>query len=219
MKVFISRILQPGSDFRTVLQARGYDVHGESLVTFTPVTFENLPAADWLFFYSKNGVRFFFEQIHPEKISNMRLAVIGQGTGDYLEKIYRPPDFTGNGDPVHTATDFLAVARGQRVLFVRAKDSRQSIQQLLGNKVTTQELIVYENRPRLDFNAAPFDVLVFTSPLNAQACFTKNKWRKNQKVVAIGNTTAAALATLGIENVFIAKTPSENGLANAILNI
>jgi len=54
---------------------------------------------------------------------------------------------------------------------------------------------------------------VFTSPLNAQAYFARYALLEGQKVVAIGRTTAQAIADLGISNVITAPTPTEEVLA------
>ena len=217
MTVFISRNLRPDSVFFKTLNAHGIKIHGERLVEFTGVVFDEIPDADWLFFYSKTGVHFFFQHASAIGIENFRLAAIGQGTADFLMKFSRPPDFTGDGDPVSTATAFLQLAKGQKVLFVRAEDSRQSIRRLLGQNITPLDLVVYKNQPREDFDLPQFDCLVFTSPINAQAYFSKYPFRKNQKVVAIGKTTAAALEALGAKSPVIASAPSEEALAKAVL--
>jgi len=217
MTVFISRNIGPESVFYQTMYIRGIKVHGERLVEFTAIPFDEIPDADWLFFYSKTGVHFFFQQISPPQVENFRLAAIGQGTAGYLEKIFRPAHFTGDGDPVSTATAFLQLAKGQKVLFVRAEDSRQSIRQLLGKNITPLDLVVYKNQPRQDFDLPHFDCLVFTSPLNAQAYFSKYPFKKNQKVVANGPTTAGALEALSIKNVVIANAPSDEALAKAVL--
>jgi len=219
MNILITRTVRPESDFVTLLSAKGHRVHGESLISFAPVEPGEVPRVEWLFFYSKTSVRFFFEQIDLGKIKDVRLAAIGQGTADFLERTYHQPEFVGTGDPFDTATAFLAVARGSQVLFPRAMDSRRTIQQLLGDKITAHDMVVYKNLARTDFDLPEFDCLVFTSPLNAQAYFSKRQFWPHQKVVAIGSTTASALAEFGVKKVTLADLPSEKSLALAVLNI
>jgi uroporphyrinogen-III synthase len=218
MKVFITRPIRAESDFFRLLSASGIEVHGESLVEFQPVPFEEIPSVDWLFFYSQTGVRFFFRQAGPDLAPAIRLAALGKTTAEWLEKICRPPDFTGDGDPVGTAAAFLALARGQRVLFPRARESRQSIQQLLGDKIVAYDLVVYDNIPRSEFELPVFDALVFTSPLNVKAYFSQKKLLSSQKAFAIGNTTAAALEEAGVRDFVIAGAPSEEELAIVVLD-
>lgn len=191
-------------------------MRGESLVAFQPALVGNLPAADWVFFYSKTGVRFFFQQV-GEQVKNCRFAAMGPGTATELERWRRNADFTGDGDPASVAAAFLAVAAGQRVLFVRARDSRRSVQVLLDEKVTVYDLVVYENTIRTDFDPLPpFDCLVFTSPLNVGAFFAKQKPLPYQRIVAIGKTTAEALQKNGVEKMEIAESPAGEGLAGAV---
>lgn len=216
MTVFISRTLPPDSTFLMKLMAHGCRVHGERLVRFEPVPIAHLPEGEWLFFYSKTGVRFFFQQIPPSRIEGYRVGALGPGTAAYLEN-YCHVHFAGDGDPLQTAVSFLQLARGQRVVFVRAANSRESIQQLLTGKLIAIDLVVYDNRLRDDFDVPDCEVLVFTSPLNAKAYFSKKKKYGFQKVIAIGDTTREALEALGIRNVHVADAPTEDALADKVL--
>jgi uroporphyrinogen-III synthase len=177
----------------------------------------HLPDADWLFFYSPHGVKFLLQQISLENISRFKVAAMGSGTASTLQSYHVRVDFTGDGTPESTAKDFLLTAKGQRVLFCRAKESRQSIRRLLGSQITAIDLIVYENQPRSDFVLPDCDILVFTSPLNVQAYFTKKSWNDSKIIIAIGNTTAKALSLLGAGNVQIARRPSPEHLAEAVI--
>jgi uroporphyrinogen-III synthase len=78
-------------------------------------------------------------------------------------------------------------------------------------------LSIYDNQPVADPPRSDADILVFTSPMNAQAYFSKNNLGKKQRVVAIGATTAGALRVLGIGEIEIAKEPTEQGLAEVVL--
>ncbi|MBI5913764.1 MAG: uroporphyrinogen-III synthase [Bacteroidetes bacterium] len=217
-KIFITRDLGADSIFYKTLTVNGFEVFGESLVCFRALPFGEVPPADWVFFYSKNAVRYFFAQVSPEAMPAVKWAAIGPGTAAVLSENGHPPDFTGDGDPVRAAAAFLASARGCRVLFPRAKESRQSVQRLLENQIVALDLVVYGNAPRTDFDLPDFDVPVFTSPLNVQAFFSK-KSQKMGKIVAIGPSTGAALAALGIRDFVVAGEPSEEALAEVVLNI
>ncbi len=201
------------------LAAPDFSVRGESLVQFYPVPVGDFPPVDWIFFYSAMGVRYFFKQFSPAKTEGIRLAAMGQGTAEALEKTCRPADFTGKGEPEATAEGFLQVASGQRVLFPRAKDSKHSIRQILDSQIIAEDLVVYDNRPRSDFDLPDFDILVFTSPLNVKAYFSKKKLMYFQKVVAIGSTTAAALTAQGVTVVSVPDEPSEASLVKKILTL
>lgn len=222
MKVFITRDLEATDFFKTTLEKVGFSVFGQSLVVFSAVHFEAIPDGDWLFFYSKNGVRFFFDNlkkgfnslIYPKKI-----ATIGTGTADFLIQHYKiQPDFIGTGEPLQTAKTFAQIAANKTVIFPRAKHSKKSIQQQLGKVIIAKDLIVYENKPIENWISVEASIVVLTSPMNAQVYFDSIDCKTKQTVISIGNTTAKALQKLGVENVIIAKNPSKKGLVDAVLD-
>lgn len=213
--VFITREQGPASPFSRRLEAAGWRVRGQSLLQHEAVPFTDVPDCDWTFFYSPRAVRFFLEQLTDRPV--VRWAAIGPGTAKALEARGIVPDFVGDGDPDATAAAFLPLAAGQRVLFPRARHSRQSVQRALGDEIISLDLIVYDNRPKADFEAPPCRVLVFTSPLNARAYFGRYPLREGQRVVAIGPSTAVTLSDLGVIFDAVAAEPSEEGLAAAVL--
>ncbi|MCB9264902.1 MAG: uroporphyrinogen-III synthase [Lewinellaceae bacterium] len=217
--IFISRELKEDSIFRTRLEAVGAAVVGQSLIEFTAVDFGEIPPCHWIFFYSKKAVHFFFEGLAGKEVSGRKWGVLGKGTAAALLTQGITPDFIGTGEPEGVADVFAEEAAGQVVLFPQARESRQSIQQLLEGKITAITLVVYDNLPRLSFGLPFCQVLVFTSPLNAQAYFGKYALEAGQKVAAIGDTTAAALHRLGIKKVEVAGEPSEQGLAAAAVEL
>jgi uroporphyrinogen-III synthase len=226
MRIFISREIQPDDPLVRALESRGHEVRGWSFVTFEAVHFPEIPEADWLFFYSKNAVKFFFQNLENPKISKetnpfslekYQFASMGEGTSLALEaKLKRVPDFVGDGDPVSTASQFLGLARDKKVVFPKARNSRESIARLLGNAIFGLDLVVYDNRPLEKFSALDDAILAFTSPLNAETYFKKHKLRAHQKIVAIGKSTAESLEKMGIFRFKIADEPTETGLVDAI---
>jgi uroporphyrinogen-III synthase len=105
------------------------------------------------------------------------------------------------------------------LLFPAARNSRQSVMALLSEHYRCTHFEVYDNRVVADPPYVDADVLVFTSPMNAQAYLTKHGLGEKQRVVAIGQTTAKALHELGIAEVEVAATPGERGLAEAVLRL
>ena len=203
-----------------MLENQGFIVDGMSLVELNAVDF-SLPKAipDWIFFYSKNGVRFLLEKIDLAYFSNIKIAAIGEGTAKFLTTCQLTPDFIGNGNPGETARAFSRLATGKKVLFPRANNSRQSVQYLLNDSITVLDLIVYENTVKTDFSIPYRDCLVFTSPLNASAYFDKYPIQKSVFIFSIGQTTAKKLQELGVSDFFIANNPSEAALAQAVIDI
>jgi len=217
-KVFISRNLKLDSIFKQLLENENFEVYGASLIEFKPVNFKIPNKPDWLFFYSKNGVRFFIEKVGLDYFKNVKIGVIGEGTATYLKTKNLIPDFIGTGEPKETAWQFSKVVKRSNVLFLRAKTSRKSVQSLLNDSIEIRDLVVYENVPKKNVEIGLFDLLVFTSPMNVEAYFEDRQIVDNQQVIAIGETTGKALKKLNIQNFIIAKQPSEMGLAEAILS-
>jgi len=275
MTAYISRELAPDSEFRALLEARGWAVHGQSLVSLSPLPFSAIPACDWIFFSSQNAVRFFFQTLpgkrsddsrssehsklseysrpygsddsesserpklpeHPKlywsddlessdqiMLPKVKWAALGVATGKALTGYVGKVDFVGNGEPEATAIAFnaalgQALPSGARLsdLFPAARRSRQSVQAFLGDAIQGIQLEVYDNRPLPHPPRRDDDVLAFTSPLNAGAYFSKHALSENQRVVAIGSTTAAALRRLGIAELSVADEPNERSLAEAVL--
>lgn len=210
--LFISREVAHDSPVRAFAQANGYTLYAESLIEFLPVQFGRLPQIDWVFFYSKRAVRFFFRQLQQQNVSLPRavsIAVLGDGTAKALKEFGRSPDFSGNGKPQWVAEAFLGVAAGQHVLFPRARRSRQSVQQYLGHQVQMHDLIVYDNQIKANIAVPDCDILLFTSPLNVEAWRKVHPFRGEEQImVAIGHTTGEALRQYGI-SPRIAARPSE----------
>ncbi len=215
MTAFITRDLAPDSDFLYLLSREGWQVNGFSLLEFEGVPF-SYPRVDWIFFYSKNGIKFFFEQ---EEYANEKLAVMSKASAEYLLEYNMKADFIGTGDADTTAPTFLKMAKGKRVLFPHAKNSRHSIRKIIENEIDVIDVLVYENRKITDFPPSNAAVLVFTSPMNVEAYFEKYELKEKQKLVAIGHTTATKLAELGFENIKIAIEPNEMALAETVLSI
>ncbi len=215
--VFISRNLDEDSGFASQLQAAGWQVRGLSLVTLTALPFDEIPEVDWIFFASKNAVRFFFETGGGGYAAGVSWAALGPATARELLRYTCRVDFTGSGDPVTTADAFRPLAQGKKVLFPAARHSQRSVPELLGDDITALHLVVYDNAPLPDPPRLEEKVLVFTSPMNARAYFTRHLLLIHQRVVAIGQTTAATLAALGITGVLVAEESTESALARTVL--
>lgn len=215
--VFISRNLTAESPFLKGLSAVDYKVIGESLLSFSPTNIKAIPDSQWIFFYSQNAVKFSLQ--HPSlkaAIATRKLAAMGKGTAAFLQKEGREVSYIGTGKAADTAKHFLPLAANQTVLFPRAKNSRRSIQKVLGTAINALDLVVYENVKRTDFNLPICDILVFTSPMNAMAFFEKYSLQLNQKVVAIGETTANSIRALGVEEVYLPKASHELSLCELV---
>lgn len=229
-RVFISRDLDSKSIFAKMLGKTDVEIHDLSLIEFERLPFKKTPPTVWTFFYSKQGIRYFFETINsnayltgtrmrmPRKITIPKYAVFGKASAKFLKDTQGiEADFVGTGDPETTAKAFLKKAKGRKTLFIRGQQSRRSVQELLDGAIESDELVVYNNQARKKFKIPACDYLVFTSPLNVETYYKRYKPKKKQTVIAIGATTAEALLKAGINKMIIASQPSEQKLAEIVL--
>ena len=215
-KVFISRNLKENSFFLRSMRELGHDLFHQSLLKISGISFNEVPEADWVFFSSQNGVRYFKEGC-PLLPENVKTAVIGAGTQEAFRKYYGIlPDFTGEGGNMTAIGEvFLkTVKRNESVLFAGASNSLRSVQKVLEGHRETIELPVYVNKPDTDFELPECDILVFTSPMNAKAYLNKYAINKNQKLVAIGNSTGSALSAAGFPDFATPYSPDEVNLVD-----
>ena len=224
--VFITRDLDPRDNLAQKLQKIGIASTGESMLKIKSVSFTKFPSTAWIFFYSKNGVQFFWEGLSEDERfrvpKNSKLAAIGAATGQLVEKLFGKCDFIGDGNPENTARQFLAYAQNKSVLFPRGKNSRQSVQKLLSGRIDDYDLIVYLNRPRKSEElpeSVRAQIIIFTSPMNADTFLENFEVAESQKIIAIGNTTAQALKIQDIHDFIIADSPTADGLVKAVSKI
>ncbi|MFN8237659.1 MAG: hydroxymethylbilane synthase [Chitinophagales bacterium] len=214
--VFISSELKEDDYLKRVLEAHRYTVSSGSLIEFTPVDFDFPNDANWLFFSSKNGVKFFFEKAGRVKLPNTKLAAINQGTAQAIFELGYAVDFIGTGgDLAQIAAVFEEVASG-KIVFPQAKQSMQSIQKKLSKHTDIEALVVYENKPQKMVKERAEDILVFTSPMSAQAYFTLFGKKENQTVISIGKTTTKKLNEFNVNGIITAFEPTPWALMDEI---
>lgn len=214
-KIFISRTLRDDSPVMRL--ADRCDIIGESLLTFEPIPFKKTPESEWIFFYSQQGVHYFFEQSQTQTYKS-KLAAFGPKTAIAVNDHGHVVSFVGDGVAENTAKGFAMLCKGDRVLFVRAKNSRMSLQEKIKHQCQIIDLVVYDNAPRASFSLPACDILIFTSPLNAKSYFKHYRKSSNQKMIAIGSTTQEAMYKMGIKDVEIPQLPTEEAIVELLVN-
>lgn len=195
--------------------AKGGDVKviDRSLLKFAPVRFVPPAKADWWFFYSPRAVEFGASRLALLPVPLPQLAAMGPGTAAALlaHDYCLSASFVGTGSPGEVARAFGEVARGRRVFFPRARQSRMTVQKLLADVVQVQDAICYDNQSVTEPEFIQADVFIFTSPLNVRTYLTAHPLPADARVIAIGPSTAQALASFGVRSE-IAGESSEEGL-------
>lgn len=217
--VFISRNKKTPFDyFFDALQKNAFAVSGKSLIEIKRIQVKNIPAADWVFFSSKNAVKHFIGQ-KPD-LKGKKFAVVGKATADELRKHGYRADFIGNSNDTRiTAKQFVALAGSKKVLFPQAKGSIQSIQKQFIKKEQVINLIVYETIKNTETLIQDHAIYVFTSPSNVEGFLEKNKIPAEAKVVAMGNATSHALKKAGIRPHKHTPSFDDIGLVQSVISI
>jgi uroporphyrinogen-III synthase len=192
-----------------------YNIISNSLIGFKSNIQKELPKTDWIFFTSKNSVRFFFKQ--KLKVGSCYLGCVGRGTYKELSKYTSQIDFIGDSVNIHEiGAEFVKKVQEGTCLFPVSNISKRTIQRYFPNQTKVKDLIVYNTFEKTNFSDPEADVLIFTSPSNARAYFSKFSLKNKQKVISMGPTTGEQLKELGITNYQTPKLTGELGLIDLI---
>lgn len=215
--VFISRDRRKHDLFCEVLEGNGFTVHAKAMIRMEAISLNGIPSCEWVFFSSKNAVRFFFDQ-KPVLSENVKIGAVGKTTADEIRKFRRRADFIGQGtDTKKIGKQFSALVGNRKVLFPQAKDSMRSIQLQLTKKENAIDLPVYQTI-ETDFQLPSADcrLLVFTSPSNVDSYLKGNSILAEQKIIAMGDATAHALKKSGVRVHAMPPSFTDIGLLHAV---
>jgi len=212
-KVFISRSLEDESPFRSALHGYNVQIRDELLIQFSPIAY-NQPQSDWIFFYSRTGVKFFIE--NGGDLTEKKIGTFGPQTALFFEHYTDiKPDFIGSGEKYDVTERLSQILKKSSCLFVIGKNSLRSVQSIR-NSSSDLEVIVYDNKPKEEFNIDPPDIAVFTSPMAARTYFKKYP-KRNHSNLAIGQTTLTELLKLNRINSVKSEKASEYSLAQKVI--
>lgn len=223
--IFITKHLTADSYLRRAMKKHNILVDDRSLIKTYPIIhkFDTfiLQKADWIFFSSKNAIEYFFK-LKPELSLQIKLAVFGNASEEMLRQYGRIANFNGHSygtDTLSIAKQFAKIADKTTVIFPRAKDSLRTVQQELSAETKIIELPVYETVTNKHVEQSLADVLIFTSPSNAEAYFSKNLLEVGQKIICIGKSTGKKVNEETGATYTLPYSADEIGLAEAIFGL
>ncbi len=187
--LFISKkvFYQPLLDF---LSDRNIELVDTPMIRFVGESFECPKASDYdiVFFSSPRSVEFFLNHCKIEK--DKIVASIGRATSEVLEGRNVPIHFqaVNSGRPKEISKSFSKIVKDKRVLFPQSSRSNRSMQQSL-SKDQVLDLVIYNTDLDPKILSEKPEIIVLTSPSNAEAYLLSNSISDNQKVVAWGKTT------------------------------
>ncbi|MBK9543950.1 MAG: hydroxymethylbilane synthase [Bacteroidetes bacterium] len=217
-RLFITRDLKEESYLQNVLLGHGFQVEGKAMIETLAVPFHTLPSAEWIFFSSKQAVKYFFRQ--KPQLGEQKFACVGKATADELRKSGKRADFIGSStDTKMTGKQFAARVGSEKVLFPQAKGSMRSIQQQFVKPEQVIDLVVYETKKKNEGAAPEADMIVFTSPSNVEAWFERFRIHPGQKVIAMGDATANALRQFGVKQLTKPDAFDDAGIVRAVFGM
>lgn len=218
-RVFISRTEKQAGYFYSTLKQQGLKVKGTSLTRYEKVIFKGFPLCEWIFFSSKNCVKFFFDQ-HPEITKGTKIGCIGGATAEALKKRGIIPDFTGqSNDTAEIGKEFSNISGNAKILFPQSTASYRTVQKQFPSQKNLIDMVVYDTIENEKAKIEEADVVVLTSPTNAMLYLRKKPAQPDQLFIAIGKSTADVVINSGVKNVIIPWNTSEIALADAVMSV
>lgn len=222
--VFVSRDLSTYPYFQRAMAKHDIAVQGQSLIEVFPLdcTLDTnlLQEVDWVFFTSKNSIAHFF-RLNPSLADKTKFAVLGRGSEAELRSFGYAPSFSGESLGIEMeliAKHFAEIAKGEKVLIPRAKESLGTLQKQLTMSSELVDLAVYETKAASHLPKINAEVLIFTSPSNINAYLDAHPITANQKVICIGHASGRAMKAAGIP-FYLPATPDEIGLAEVVFGM
>lgn len=212
--VFITRERESILPFIDELNNHGIWVAAQPLLRYESVNFL-LPTVkvEWVFFSSRNAVRFFFVK---ELAGNVKYAAMGSATAAELSK-HAEVSFVGaDYDTQKTAVEFAKVAGESSILFPTCSNSVRRVQHVLSPSQVI-EIVCYRST-RIETSVGPHDAYVVLSPENARVILEDSSINRQAPFFVLGNPTALALSNGEISNIHFLPDGARNGWARNVLS-
>ncbi len=249
VRVLVTRPETRAAGLQRLLEGRGAAVTAgatiafESPVDLLPVerAIDEIDTYGWLIFTSATGVRFFFETLERRgrdgSAVNAKVAVVGPRTEREVTRHGLVAAFVAEEEHAVGLALGLAsrLAEGERALLVQPATGRKGLSEAIAAGGARVDSVAFYRtcaadgveRIAAEVRAGHYDAVIFTSPSTFfrlldtgpdGARGTVHALRR-MAVVAIGATTLAALESKGLEGVRVARTPSDEGLTEALCEL
>lgn len=189
----------------------------------------------WIVFTSTNSVNICFRkikelQIDFRRLSQIKFAVVGNGTGQALLQYGFQADFIPEQYTVTSLATQLSsqITGDEKILIPRAQQGSEDLIRILNdNHISYEDFKIYDIEENHNYpeewkdRLGSFDYLTFASSSGVHG-FMKGLVVKPQegmltiKVVCIGEATEATLLKYGFINILVAKEASVSGLVGRI---
>lgn len=218
--IYITKSVEELPVLGRLLAANGIQAHFQPLIQTEAVAVGQWTKTDWVFFGSRNAVRYAL-QANPQLLEQKKIGVVGPGTAKEIRKMGYLPHFTGEQADVElVAGAFLSIIQpGENVLLPLGEQSERTLVKSWENKLPLETVVVYRTKPLAVSNLPQTDYVLFTSPSNARSWVNQGGHLSGIKALAMGKTTASTLEQLGFSSPIICHGYSELALATTIFGL
>jgi uroporphyrinogen III methyltransferase/synthase len=232
--VLITRSDEDGTEWAAELERLGAEAVSHPCLTTTlidtPALRDGLAAAadsaDWLVFTSRRGVDA-YAQLNPRPLRpETRIAAVGGATGQAALARLGRIDHVGRGTAAALGESLTALPdfkRGCRCLLAVAANASTELYRRLGEAgATCWRFDVYRTKParkrrrKRPLSALRVDTILFASPSAVQGFANQFDLDTEVRVFTIGPSTTAAARSHGIAVTAESRTPSFEGLLEAM---
>jgi len=195
-------------------------------------TLDCLRKYSYIFFTSKNGVKYFFEYLKSNPFLKLNPQVkfytIGEPTAKSLEKYGHKAHYINPGNTAKELVPYLEKRNeldGQNVLLVLGNLASNILSDALSEKSHTQRIDIYKTGLPQNIDQSiyekilqnNYDLIIFTSPSAIDNLLKMSPEKispENMKAACIGKKTEAALNKKGYEAVLTASKAKMEVLVN-----
>lgn len=196
---------------------------------------DHIEQYDWVIFTSANAVHITIKQLIERRIdfrrmSKLKFAVIGRGTGEALAQYGFQADFIPSHSSLRTLAEELCgiIGKGERIFIPRSRQGSDEILHILNKENRSyDEVSIYDILPREDadertgWDINHLDYLTFASSSGVHGFMKRYNINpaslsEKVKIVCIGEVTYSTLKEYGFRNIMVAGEASVKGMIELI---
>jgi uroporphyrinogen III methyltransferase/synthase len=241
--VVITRDPRGYAQWRPALESRNFRVYESACIKTVPTELDETSVAilgdiktfDWIVFTSATAIRAFASLasqggVSSRTLTSIRMAAVGDQTADQIKALGFVVSFTPSRPDARTLGKELKPVKNLRLLLPRAVVTPMELTDILtGRSAEVIDMPVYETIPVTDEDTQLDQLLldqsvkavIFASPsavtgFLARTMAVPGSITKTVPVVAIGRSTADALASAGFTNIHTSDAPTIESISKLL---